>query len=215
MERSAARDFVKSLSEKLTLEKDRVKKSRIHLQDSLNVILEILRKDSNLEIRSIRDFETNEVACFVDVYSPDDFLDSLTSVMNKNGIISSSMRLSDYKFVFIADLENRIISSGYDHNIFSMEVVSKRLKTFKVKISPCDPKFSYSVYEKNYHQIKYWFHEDIKIQSSSIELRNFNRDEPELKTVDEFGNQIKMTLNELGEMESFSISTKRGRRKNQ
>ena len=213
MERSAARDFVKSLSEKLTLEKDRVKKSRIHLQDSLNVILEILRKDSNLEIRSIRDFETNEVACFVDVYSPDDFLDSLTSVMNKNGIISSSMRLSDYKFVFIADLENRIISSGYDHNIFSMEVVSKRLKTFKVKISPCDPKFSYSVYEKNYHQIKYWFHDDLKIQSSSVELRNFDRDEPEIKTVDEFGNQIKMTLNELGEMESFLISTKKGRRK--
>lgn len=215
MERSAARDFVKSLSEKLTLEKDRAKKSRIHLQDSLNVILEILRKDGNLEIRSIRDFETNEVACFVDIYSPDDFLDSLTSVMDKNGIISSSLRLSDYKFVFIMDLENRIISSGYNHNIFSMEVVSKRLKTFKVKISPCDPKFSYSVYEKNYHQIKYWFHEELKIKSSSIELRNFNRDDHELKTVDEFGNQIRMTLNDLGEMESFSISTKRGRRKNQ
>lgn len=213
MERSAARDFVKSLSEKLTLEKDRVKKSRIHLQDSLNIILEILRKDSILEVRSIRDFETNEVACFVDIYSPEDFLDSLVSSMDKNGIVHSSLRLGEYKFVFIADLENRIISSGYDHNIFSIEVVSKRLKTFKVKISPCDPKFSYSVYEKNYHQVKYWFHEDLKIQSSSIELRNFDRDSSEIKTSDEFGNQIKMNLNDLGEVESFSISTKKGRRK--
>ena len=215
MERSAARDFVKSLSEKLTLEKDRVKKSRIHLQDSLNIILEILRKDSNLEIRAIRDFETNEVACFVDVYSPEDFLDSLTSAMQKNGITGSSQRLNDYKFVFIVDLENRIISSGYDHNIFSMEVVSKRLKTFKVKISPCDPKFSYSVYEKNYHQIKYWFHDELKIQSSSVELKNFDRDDHDLRILDEFGNQIKMTLNDLGEMETFLISTKKGRRKNQ
>jgi hypothetical protein len=213
MERSASRDFVRNLSEKINLEKNRIKRSRIHLQDSLNVILEILRSDKKLEIRSIRDFETNEISCFVDIYSPDDLMISITNILDENAIVYSHLKLNDYKFVAIVDLGKRIITSGSDHNIFSIEVVSKRLKTYKLKVSPSDPKFGYAVYEKNYHSLKYWFHENLKIQNNSIITRDLDRSKNELVFFDNYGNKIKVILNEFGEVESFSILPKKGRRK--
>jgi hypothetical protein len=213
MGRSIAGNFVQSLKEKISLERDKEQKKRIHLQDSLNIILNVFRDDTNLEIRTIRDFETSEVACFVDVYSPDDFRETLASAFDQGGVPYNSELLNDYKFVFVIDLGDKIISSGSVSNIFSIEVFSRRLKTYKIKISPCDSKFSYSVYDKGYHEIKYWFHENMEIQKSFVQLRGINRDKKKHKiTDDNNGHQIAIELDTLGEMESFILSHK-GRRK--
>lgn len=214
MGRSIAGSFVQSLKEKISLERDRDQKKRIHLQDSLNIILNIFREKTNLEIRTIRDFETSEVACFVDVYSPDDFRETLESAFTLCEIPHNSESLNDYKFVFVINLGDKIISSGAVTNTFSMEVYSRRLKTYKIKISPCDSKSSYSVYDKNYQEVKYWFHENMEIQKSFIQLRGINRDKKKHKiTDDNNGHQISIELDSLGEMESFILSSK-GRRKN-
>lgn len=213
MGRSIAGSFVQSLKEKISLERDRGQKKRIHLQDSLNIILNIFKENTNLEIRTIRDFETSEVACFVDIYSPDDFRETMSSAFSVCEIPYSSESLHDYKFVFIIDLGDKIISSGTVSNAFSIEVYSRRLKTYKIKISPCDSKSSYSVYDKNYQEVKYWFHENMEIQKSFIRLRGINRDKKKHKLTDENnGNQISIELDALGEMESFILSGK-GRRK--
>lgn len=213
MGRSIAGSFVQSLKEKISLERDRGQKKRIHLQDSLNIILNIFKENTNLEIRTIRDFETSEVACFVDIYSPDDFRETMSSAFSVCEIPYSSESLHDYKFIFIIDLGDKIISSGTVSNAFSIEVYSRRLKTYKIKISPCDSKSSYSVYDKNYQEVKYWFHENMEIQKSFIRLRGINRDKKKHKLTDENnGNQISIELDALGEMESFILSGK-GRRK--
>ena len=213
MGRNIAGSFVQSLKEKISLERDRSQKKRIHLQDSLNIILNIFKENTNLEIRTIRDFETSEVACFVDIYSPEDFRETMSSAFSVCEIPYSSESLHDYKFVFIIDLGDKIISSGTVSNAFSIEVYSKRLKTYKIKISPCDSKSSYSVYDKNYQEVKYWFHENMEIQKSFIRLRGINRDKKKHKLTDENnGNHISIELDALGEMESFILSGK-GRRK--
>ena len=83
--------------------------------------------------------------------------------------------LGEYKCLFILDLENRLVASGNPHNMISLEIFSKRLRTFKIKISQCDSKFGYSVFEKNYHEIKYWLYENSGINVESIRLKDFNR----------------------------------------
>ena len=214
MSRDISGNFVRSLKEKISQEKDKEQKKRIHLQDSLNIILDIFSKSTNLEIRTIRDFEISEVACFIDVYSPDDFLQTLSSAFEECNIPFTSEMLHDYKFVLIVDLEARLISSGSLHNTFSIEVFSRRLKTYKIKISPCDSKFSYSVYDKGYHEVKYWFQENMAIEKSSILLRELDREKKKHKILDKNnGHQISLDFDDLGEVENFILFPK-GRRKN-
>ena len=213
MSRSIAGSFVQSLKEKISEEKSQTKKKRIHLQDSLNIIIELFKTNSNLEIRSIRDFETSEVTCFVDVYSPDDIFDTISLALVKSNILHTKEILHDYKCVFVIDLEDKIISSGELHNTFYIEVFSKRLKTYKLKISPCDPKFSYSVFDKGYHEIKYWYHDNMEIKKVFTSLRGLDRDKKKAKIIsDENGHEIIIEFNDLGEAESFNLFNKKGRK---
>ena len=194
MSESIAGNFVRSLKEKLSEEK-----SQIH---------------SDLEIRTIRDFETSEISFFVDVYSPSDQYESIKTALEKSGILINSTMLGEYKCLFIVDLENRLIASGNPHNIFSIEIFSKRLRTFKIKISHCDPNFTYAVFEKNYHEIKYWYYENCSIEVKSIRLKDFDRDKEKINiSDDETNHEIEMEFNEIGELDNFNLSQKK-RRKN-
>jgi hypothetical protein len=214
MSESIAGNFVRSLKEKLSEEKSQIQKKRILLQDSLNIILDAFKTHSDLEIRTIRDFETSEISFFVDVYSPSDQYESIKSSLEKAGIPANSTMLGEYKCLFIVDLENRLVASGTPHNIFSIEIFSKRLRTFKIKISYCDPDFSYSVFDKNYHEIKYWYFENSEINIKSIKLRDFNRDLKKINVFDvESNHDVTMIFNETGELDNFNLFQKK-RRKN-
>jgi len=213
MSESIAGNFVRSLKEKLSEEKSQIQRKRILLQDSFDIILEVFRTHSDLEIRTIRDFETSEISFFVDVYSPSDQYESIKIALEKSGILINSTMLGEYKCLFIVDLENRLIASGNPHNIFSIEIFSKRLRTFKIKISHCDPNFTYSVFEKNYHEIKYWYYENCSIEVKSIRLKDFDRDKEKINiSDDETNHEIEMTFNEIGELNNFNLSQKKGRK---
>ena len=214
MSESIAGNFVRSLKEKLSEEKSQIHRKRILLQDSFDIILDVFRTHSDLEIRTIRDFETSEISFFVDVYSPSDQYESIKTALEKSGILINSTMLGEYKCLFIVDLENRLIASGNPHNIFSIEIFSKRLRTFKIKISHCDPNFTYAVFEKNYHEIKYWYYENCSIEVKSIRLKDFDRDKEKINiSDDETNHEIEMEFNEIGELDNFNLSQKK-RRKN-
>jgi hypothetical protein len=206
-------DFVKSLKEKLDREKSQIQKKRILLQDSLNIILDSFRSNSDLEIRTIRDFETSEISCFVDLYSPSEIFESVGSSLEKSNIPHTKSMLGDYKCVFIVDLESRLIASGTPHNVFSIEVFSKRLKTYKIRISHCDPKFCYSVFDKNYHEVKFWYHENLNIFTKSITLRGLDRDKKKVKISDDPSYSITIAFNETGEMSNFNLFPKKREKK--
>lgn len=214
MSESIAGNFVRSLKEKLSEEKSQIQRKRILLQDSFDIILDVFRTHSDLEIRTIRDFETSEISFFVDVYSPSDQYESIETALEKSGILMNSTMLGEYKCLFIVDLENRLVASGNPHNIFSIEIFSKRLRTFKIKISHCDPNFTYAVFEKNYHEIKYWYYENCSIEVKSIRLKDFDRDKEKINiSDDETNHEIEMEFNEIGELDNFNLSQKK-RRKN-
>jgi hypothetical protein len=214
MTESISGNFVRSLKEKISEEKSQIQKKRILLQDSLNIILGVFKEHSDLEVRAIRDFETSEISCFVDAYSPEDPYESIKNALEKSEIHCQSVMLGEYKCLFILDLENRLIASGNLHNMISLEIFSKRLRTFKIKISHCDPKFEYSVFEKNYHEIKYWYYENSVINVESIKLKDFNRDTKKISiSSGESDNDITITFNEIGEPDNFNLFPKK-RRKN-
>lgn len=208
-----AGDFVRSLKEKISEEKNQIQKKRILLQDSLNIILDVFREHSDLEVRTIRDFETSEISCFVDVYSPEDPYESIKNSLEKALIINQSSMIGEYKCLFILDLEDRLVASGNPHNMISVEIFSKRLRTFKLKISHCDTDFTYSVFEKNYHEIKYWCYENSIIDVESIRLKDFNRDLKKINaTSKESDRNFAITFNEIGELDMFNLFPKKRRK---
>lgn len=214
MSENIAGNFVRSLKEKLSEEKSRIQKKRILLHDSLNIILDTFKTHSDLEIRAIRDFETSEISFFADVYSPSNQYESIKTAFEKSDVLINSKMLGEYKCLFIVDLKDRLVASGNPHNVFSVEILSKRLRTFRIKISHCDPNFSYSAFEKNYHEIKYWYYENCLIGVKSIRFKDFDRSKEKINICDdESSHEIIMTFNEMGELDNFNLFQKR-RRKN-
>jgi hypothetical protein len=175
MSQGAADDFVRSLREEISNKKNKIKGKRNILQDSANLLLEIFNKSNQIELRSIRSFEIDEIATYFDVYVEKDFSETISEILNSAGIPYKKLILYDYKCVFIIDLENRIASSGSSMNLFSLEVFSKRLKTYKVKIMPCEHDLCYSVYDSIYHEIKFWYYMNGNLSLLSFSIRGVDR----------------------------------------
>lgn len=210
MSQSVAGDFVKSLREDITKKKDRIKNKRNLLQDSLNFIIEFLSKSGDAEIRSIRNFEINEIATYFDVHIPEDLLETFSKILDANGIKYLSSKLQDYKCVFIIDLEDRIVSSGSEHNYFSLEVYSKRLKTYKIRISPCQDNLAYSVFDSSYHEVKFWYTHNNSIHIGKISLRGIDRSKNKIKfkdVSDVF--DCTLFLSDSGQFESLDLFHKK------
>jgi hypothetical protein len=83
----------------------------------------------------------------------------------------------------VIDLEDKIRSSGNSKNLFSLEVVSKRLKTYKVKISLCDD-FCYSIFDSIYHEIKFWYYLNNNLYIGNFNLRGLDRSKKKIKISD-------------------------------
>jgi len=175
MSQGAADDFVRSLREEISNKKNKIKGKRNILQDSANLLLEIFNKSNQIELRSVRNFEIDEIATYFDMYVEKDFSETISEILNSTGIPYKKLTLYDYKCVFIINLENRITSSGSSINLFSLEVFSKRLKTYKIKITSCENDLFYSVYDSIYHEIKFWYHMNDNLSLSSFSLRGIDR----------------------------------------
>lgn len=181
MSQSAAGDFVKSLRDKISRTKDKIQTKRNLLQESLEYILNFFSDPIETEIRSVRNFEINEIATYFDMYVANDLEETISQILTSNGIEFQKASLNDYKCVFVLDLENKLLSSGSTHNLISLEVCSKRLKTYKFKVSICDDDFCFSVFDWGYHEIKFWCYLNGKLGLETLNIRGVDRSKKKLK----------------------------------
>lgn len=66
--KKATRDFVKSLKETLNENKEKEIFQRNLLNESLEYFISILKGSNDIDVRSIKNFETNEITCFLNLY---------------------------------------------------------------------------------------------------------------------------------------------------
>ena len=79
-------DFVKSLKEKISKKKKQEKLQRNILHDSLDYLISIVKESPQIELRSVKNFETNEISCFLNLYSEcENIPHSIGSLIEKNG----------------------------------------------------------------------------------------------------------------------------------
>jgi hypothetical protein len=207
----ASEVFVKGLKNKLIDEKIQDEFKRNLLQDALEYILEIFKKSDNIEVRTIRDFETKDVCLFLDLHSKIPIEDSFSECFSQHNIEHKKIHLDDYKWVFQIDLEDKIISSGNPHNLFFVEIHSKRGNSQKVKFSIFNKDFNFSIFDKAYNHCKFWVFSDKNFEKYELSLRSIDRGKRKQK-LDTPDNKYTASfhLNDLGEINLIEISKKRG-----
>jgi hypothetical protein len=215
MSQSAAGDFVKSLRDEITRKKEKIQTKRNLLQESLDLILGFFSQCDDTEVRSVRNFEINEIATYFDMYIADNVEQTVSRILTDKKINFQRLELNDYKCVFVIDLERKLLSSGNSHNLISLEVCSKRLKTYKFKASICENDFCYSVFDWGYHEIKLWCYFDGKLNLNTLNIRGADRSKKKLKIKD-FTEEIDAVVhfNETGRGESLDLFPKK-RKKNE
>jgi hypothetical protein len=210
MSHSAAGDFVKSLRDEISRKKEKIQNKRNLLQESLDLILGFFADRPDMEVRSVRNFEINEIATYFDMYVGDDLEKTISKILSETQIKYQKLSLSDYKCVFVIDLETKLLSSGNTHNLISLEVCSKRLKTYKFKVSICDANFCFSVFDWGYHEIRFWFYSEGKLNLELLNIRGADRSKKKLR-IKNFINEIDAVIhfNESGKGESLDLFPKK------
>ncbi len=216
MVKGASEAFVNGLKNKLSEKNQKEQFKRNVLQDSLDYLVDVFKNRSggNLEVRAVRDFQTKDLCFFIDVFSMNPIEDAISLCFEANKIPSVFKKLDDIQLVFRIDLENKLVTSGHQHNYFFVEVYSKRGSTYKLKIYLCEPEINYSLYQKGYHYLKFWIFDRDGFEDYEISLRGIDRKKRSHK-IDTQDNKYTATilLNDIGELNAFELSKKKRRKK--
>jgi hypothetical protein len=203
--------FVRSLKEKLEKIKNLENLRRNILSDTLDFISFIINDSSTIEIREIRDYQTSEISCFLNLYSDsDDILSSIKEILIKNNLDYRTKELNPKKSLFLVNVGENLISSGNKEKWCFLEFDFRGKHIFDLKITVMDDSLSYSIFDKNYYKVDVWVCDDLNIETYNIQLRSANRDKDRL--IVDMDPRYKTTLkfDGVGEIEKINISKKRG-----
>ena len=209
--RDISEKFVRSLKEKLEKSKNLENLRRNILSDTLDFISFMIGDSSTIEIREIRDYQTSEISCFLNLYSDsDDIISSIKEMLIKNNLEYSSKNLNPKKSLFLVNVGENLVSSGNKEKWCFLEFNFKGKHIFDLKVTVMDDQLSYSIFDKNYYRVDVWICDDLNIDVYNIQLRTANRDKDRL--IVDIDPRYKATLefDGVGEIEKINISKKRG-----
>jgi len=213
--RDTSEKFVRSLKEKLEKNKNLEKLRRNILGDSLDFISYMIRNSNDIEIREIRNYETSEISCLINLYSDsDDLISSINNMLLSKNLSYKKKELNQKKSLFLVNLGDNIISSGKKDNWCFLEFDFRGKHIFDVKITIMYDSLSYSIYDKNYFRVDFWICEDLDIKKYDIQLRSANRDKDKLIVHIDENYKATLFFDGVGEIEKINISRKRGEKIN-
>lgn len=207
-------DFVRSLRNEIKDRKKVKNYERSLLQDSLNYILEIFQDSKEIELRSVKNFETHELSCIANLYTEkEDILETLVSHISKKIPDCTFKKLDSKLIIFVLDLKGKL--SGYRNkkNQVVLQFQIKGKHTFEMKLFLKNSDLLFSIYEKSYHSFKVWISYKENVFSDTIELKGVSRDlgEAEYNLISGF--KLMVNFHETGELNRVNISVKKGRKK--
>jgi hypothetical protein len=212
--KGTSEDFVKSLKAKISKKEEKETFYRNLLQDSLDYFISIIKESNEIEIRSIKNFRTNEVSCFLNLYSENENIPALISgMLNKEGFQFNNIELDSKKSLYLINFGQRILTSGNNDNRFFFEFHFGGKYLFNLKITPQIDDLSYFVYESKYHSIKFWVCDHLNLGQHEISLRSVNRDKNKTKISLDKKYNLTISFDLIGEVEKINISKKIGRKK--
>jgi hypothetical protein len=207
-------DFVKSLKDKISKQKKQEKFQRNILHDSLDYLISIIKGSSQIELRSVKNFKTSEISCFLNLYcESDDIPSSIESLFNDNSLDFRKVQLDEKKFLYLVDFGENIVSSGSEHNWFFLEFYFKGKYIFESKLTTNSDDLFYSVFDRKYYSIKFWVCDNLELFVYEFPIRNFDRNKNKTKVELDEKYTLTILFDQVGEVEKINISRRIGRKK--
>ena len=209
--KKSSEDFVKSIKEKVTQQKNIEIIQRNLLHDSLDYFSSMLSKDGGIEVRNQKKFDSGEMNCFLGLYSENDSIpDHINLILDNNGLEYKVLELDIKKIVYCVNFGRNILSSPYDDNLVFLEFNFKGKHIFECKISPKIGPVDYSLYENKYFNIKLWVFDDGIFNKYEIPLINITRSRRGITRELDGKYKASIIFDPVGEVEYIKISKKRG-----
>jgi hypothetical protein len=212
MNSGASDDFVSGLKSKIQDDKIYSEFKKNILQDALECVLDIFASNPEIQVRNTKNFDSKEFCFFVDVNSVAQLEDEISKCLDVSKITYRKLNLDDYKWVFQIDLGKRIVSSGSPHNVFFIEIYSKRLSLHKIKFSICDFGFKYSIFDSGYHNFRFWvFDKGFSLYDIPLKGIDRNKKKQKIETADgKFS--LSFGLNTERNVTSLELARKKGKK---
>jgi hypothetical protein len=209
--KKSSEDFVKSIKEKVTQQKNTEIIQRNLLHDSLDYFSSVLSKDGEIEVRNQKKFDSGELNCFLGLYCESDSIpDHINSILATNELEYKVLELDTKKMVYCVNFGRNILSSPHDDNLIFLEFNFKGKHIFECKISPKIGPIDYSLYENKYFNIKVWVFEDGIFNKYEIPLINISRSKRGITRELDGKYKASIIFDLVGEVEYIKISKKRG-----
>ena len=206
-------DFVNGIKNKITDDEIHSEFKKNILLETIDFLVESFEKSGKISFKGIKNYEEKESCFFLDFCTEFNLNDLICSSLNESSISYTNQELVDYRSVFLIDLEGRLVTSGHKHNLFNLEIYSKRTSVYKLKISIHTPDLNYSLFDRGYHKCKFWVF-DKTFSVYDVSLKNIKRDRKTQKVETDDGKySVSLILNEIGELNSIKLSRKREKKR--
>jgi hypothetical protein len=212
--KKTSEDFVKSLKDKISRIKKQENFQRNLLQDSVEYFIGLLAASNEVEIKSIKNFETSDISCFLNLYSESENIpDTLSSILNSSNIRHKSKDIGKRRHLFLVDFGGHLISSGHSSDWFYMEFHFKGKHLFECRISPIRKTMEYHIFDKTYFSLDIWMCDHLDIRSYEVTLMSSDRNKKRIRKSLDDNYNITINFDVVGEIENVKISKKIGSKK--
>lgn len=207
-------DFVKSLKDKISKKKKQEKFQRNILHDSLEYLISVINRSSHIDLKSVKNFETSEISCFLNLYSESDNIpDSIDNLLDENNLTFHKIQLDTKRILYLVDFKDNIISSGKDNNWFFLEFYFRSKHLFELKMTSNNEDLIHSVFERKYYHIKFWICDNLNLSVHEFQIKNLDRDKNRTRVSLNENYNITLSFDPIGEVEKINISRKNREKK--
>ena len=210
MERASG-DFVRSLKEKVELNKKLKSYERNLLSDSMDYVISTLKGNPSFELVSLKNFKTNELSSIANISvrgrNP---IQQIRNFLNLKKLFCEFEKAESNISVCSLDLSGKIAGYRETPNLVVLQFTLKNSGIVEIKIFLQSEDVIFSVYENNYFFLKLWMFESGIFSYKKIDIHNNDRDKIEAEYPIDDKNDLRLTFHETGEISQINILVKKG-----
>lgn len=207
-------NFVRSLRDQIEERKKSKEYDRSILRDSLNYILGIFKLSNCVELRAVKNFETNELSCAASLYTESEKIwADLQKQLRKRFPEMISLAIDPKILVVQFDLKGKLEGYRNKKNPVLIQFLMKGKHTLEMKLFLKNSDPFHVVYDKSYFRLKLWISSKEQIIPVDFKIESKDRNKEEAILDLDQGFKIKLGFNPTGEIKTINILNKRGRKK--
>jgi hypothetical protein len=208
-------DFVNSVRDILNKKKTDDNRRRIILRNIFEDLINYLKNSGKVEIRNIKDFETDEMSYLLNLYlESDNIYEDFYSILEKNGVVLNRHEIDPKNSLYVSNFGKTVLSNLNSESICFLELKLTGKYFFTLRITLKTESVSYRVYDSNYFYLKLWVFDGVDFSNREVQIRTEDRNKKKMRVDLDNGYYFNIKFDTMGEVIETNISKKRGAKQN-